>query len=96
LYLQAIGLSRDALIQAMGALFTLSTLALGVSLQGNRLLSVEHATVSTLALVPAMLGMWLGQKARSRLSEERFKRVFYIALLGLGVYIVTGAHGAVR
>ena len=33
MYLHAIGLSRDQLVQAMGLLFALSTLALGISLQ---------------------------------------------------------------
>lgn len=95
MYLQAIGLSREALIQAMGALFTGSTLGLGVSLYGNRLLSGEHALASSLALVPAVFGMWLGQKARSRISQPRFKRMFYFVLLGLGLYIASLAGAAV-
>ena len=36
LYLQAIGLGRDALVQAMGMLFTISTLALAISLERTR------------------------------------------------------------
>ncbi|MEH6473889.1 MAG: sulfite exporter TauE/SafE family protein [Halopseudomonas sp.] len=88
IYLQAIGLTRDALIQAMGMLFTLSTVALAVSLQGNDLLSVELGTVSALALIPAILGMVLGQAIRKRLSEPLFKRVFFSSLLLLGLYIV--------
>ncbi|MEP4292590.1 MAG: sulfite exporter TauE/SafE family protein [Rhizobiaceae bacterium] len=39
MYLQAIGLPRDQLVQAMGLLFTVSTLALAVTLGGNGLLS---------------------------------------------------------
>jgi len=47
MFLQAIGLPRDTLIQAMGMLFTASTLALAIALQGNRLLTVELGSLST-------------------------------------------------
>ena len=47
MYLNAIGLSRDQLIQAMGLLFTLSTLALGLALGQHRLLDgSQHVHVN--------------------------------------------------
>lgn len=94
MFLQAIGLPRDMLIQAMGMLFTVSTLALAVALQGNGLLTSELGALSAAALLPAIAGMVLGQRIRQRLSEERFRRVFFSALLALGLYIiVTAATG---
>ena len=91
LFLQAIGLSRDMLIQAMGMLFTVSTVALAVALQGNGLLSADLGVVSAAALLPAMAGMMLGQRIRRVLSEQRFRHVFFMALLALGVYILARA-----
>lgn len=88
LFLQAIGLSRDVLVQALGMLFTLSTAALAVALHGNGLLHVSLGSLSAAALVPAAIGMAFGQRIRKRLSEERFRRVLFIALLLLGAYIV--------
>jgi hypothetical protein len=94
LFLQAIGLSRDMLIQAMGVTFTVSTLALAVALQGNALLTAELGGLSAAALLPAIVGMVLGQRIRQRLSEELFRRVFFIALLILGAYIIANAFDA--
>ncbi len=37
LYLQALGLSRDMLVQAMGILFLLSNVGLAIALQNNNL-----------------------------------------------------------
>ncbi len=91
MYLQAIGLSRDMLIQAMGILFTASTLALAVALQGNGLLSRDLGAVSVAALAPALAGMVLGQRIRRRLPETLFRRVFFIAILALGIYIIANA-----
>ena len=93
LFLQAIGLSRDELIQAMGMLFTASTVALAIALQGNHFLSVDTGSLSAMALLPALLGMVLGQRVRQRLSEVLFRRVFFVALLALGAYIIVGALG---
>ena len=63
MYLQAIGLPRDRLIQAMGMLFTVSTVALAIALQGNRFLTAELGALSAAAVVPALLGMVFGQTA---------------------------------
>ena len=94
MFLQAIGLSRDALIQAMGMLFTASTLALAIALQRNDLLTLQHGALSVAALLPAVAGMILGQRIRQRLSEPIFRTLFFISLLALGVYIITSAFGA--
>lgn len=94
MFLQAIGLPRDMLIQAMGFLFTLSTVALAVALQGNSLLTESLGITSALAVVPAIAGMVLGQKIRQRLSENLFRRVFFAAILALGLYIIANAYFA--
>lgn len=87
-YLQALGLPRDQLIQAMGILFTLCTLTLGLAMGGQDLLTVDLMLTSSLAVLPAILGMQLGQQWRRRLSEASFRRVFFLGLLVMGGYLV--------
>ena len=91
LYLQALGLTRDVLVQAMGVTFVVLTVALGAALSGHNLLSADLGVTSAIAVAPAVLGMVLGQKVRKRLPEAMFRRVFFCALLALGLYIVAGA-----
>ena len=88
LYLQAIGLARDMLVQAMGIFFTLSTVALALALRGNGVLDLSYGAWSAAALAPAALGMIVGRRIRGRLSEERFRQVLFIALSVLGGYII--------
>jgi uncharacterized membrane protein YfcA len=95
MYLQAIGLSRDALVQAMGMLFTVSTLALALSLYGHGLMTAERSVLSAAALIPALAGMAAGQWVRGRLTEATFRRVFFVSLVALGLYILAGALAAV-
>jgi uncharacterized membrane protein YfcA len=89
MFLQAIGLPRDMLIQAMGILFTVSTAALALALQNNNFLTVELSVLSTAALLPAVVGMIIGQRIRKKMSEQTFLRVFFISLFSLGAYIIT-------
>jgi uncharacterized membrane protein YfcA len=90
LYLQALGLPRDVLVQAMGIAFTVSTAALALALGGHGLLTAELGLLSLAAVVPALLGMVLGRRLRRRLSERRFHRVFLLALLALGAWLALG------
>ena len=84
-YLQAIGLEKDDLVQALGLSFSVSTLALAAALgHSGELLQPAVLGVSALALLPALLGMAGGQWLRKRISAERFKRWFFIGLLLLG------------
>ena len=91
MFLQAIDLPRDELIQAMGILFTASTLALALALQQANLLTVEHGILSSAAVLPAIAGMMGGQGIRKRLTEQRFRTVFFVALLILGLYIIANS-----
>ena len=93
-FLQSLGLARDILVQAMGVLFTASTIALAVALADQRLLSGDLAIASAGAVVPALLGMWIGQLLRRRLSEASFRTALLLALMGLGGYILWRALAA--
>jgi uncharacterized protein len=96
MFLQAIGLSREMLVQAMGILFSASTIALALALQANNFLTTQITIVSVAALLPAILGMMVGQRIRQRFSEARFREVFFIAILVLGSYVIVNAAFGVR
>lgn len=86
LYLQALGLPRDQLVQALGMSFLVLTLALGAGMAQHALLTSDLIVLSASALVPAVIGMNLGQRIRHRLPEARFRQVLFAALLALGLY----------
>jgi uncharacterized membrane protein YfcA len=93
-YLQALNLTKDDLIQAMGMAFTMSTLALASVLTARGAWHAAAAGSSLLALIPALAGMQLGQWLRDRMQPALFRRCFFIALLALGAHqlvrVVTG------
>jgi hypothetical protein len=87
-YLQAIGLERDDLIQALGLSFTVSTIALAIGLWRVGAWHAGSIWGSLLALVPALVGMQAGTMLRQRIAAATFRRVFFVGLLLLGIYLV--------
>ena len=88
-YLQSLHLQRDDLVQSLGMAFTVSTACLAIFLQQN---PVDHLSIdyvwSVMALVPALLGMWLGTRIRYRIAEQKFRKVFFLGLMMLGGYML--------
>ncbi len=91
LYLQALGLSRDHLVQALGISFLVLTVALAGALTRQGMMTADLWLMSAVAVAPAALGMVLGRALRRRLSEALFRRVFFGALLLLGAYLAARA-----
>jgi uncharacterized membrane protein YfcA len=88
IYLQAIGIEKEDLVQALGLSFTVSSLALAVNLASVSALNFSLGPASLGALAVACLGMWLGQMLRLRLQPATFRLCFLVGLLALGVYLV--------
>ncbi len=89
-YLQALGLPKDDLVQALGLSFTVSTVALaGILLQDGSLQG--SATASLLMLAPAIAGMVLGQRVRDRINDKAFRLWFFLGLLALGGHLASRA-----
>lgn len=90
-YLQALGLSRDTLVQAMGLSFTISTLALGTNLARVGALSWSTPGPVALATVAVLVGLWLGLRVRRHVLPEQFRLLLFWGLLALGLYLVVRA-----
>ena len=91
LYLQALGLKRDVLIQAMGVSFVVITVAIAIFMTGRDILVVEQVAVSSFAILPMFAGLVLGNHYRHRIPEERFSRVIMIALFLNGLHLIARA-----
>jgi uncharacterized membrane protein YfcA len=88
-YMQAIGLTKDELVQALGLSFSVSTLALAVTLAVtlSGAFTWDLAGPSLAAVVIALAGMRLGQAVRARLAPATFRLWFFAGLLALGAYL---------
>jgi uncharacterized protein len=90
-YLQALGLEKDDLVQALGLSFTVSTIALAFGLATYGAFRASAVGGSLLCTGPALLGMFAGQAMRAKLDPATFRVLFFVGLLLLGADLVTRA-----
>jgi uncharacterized membrane protein YfcA len=90
-FLQAIGMEKEELIQALGVFFTAATLALGLNLTGAGLLTAATALPGAVAMAASFAGMFIGQAVRTRLAPDIFRRWFQIGMIVLGLYLASNA-----
>lgn len=90
-YLQGLALKKEDLVQALGLSFTVSTIALAIGLAREHAFAPGDLGESLFAVVPALFGMWLGQRVRGRIGAQTFRRWFFICLLGLGIQLMARA-----
>ena len=83
-FIQALGLDREDLIQALGLSFTVSTLALAAGLAHDGAFGGATLGQSALAVIPALAGMGIGQWVRVRVRPALFRTWFFIGLAVLG------------
>jgi uncharacterized membrane protein YfcA len=90
-FMQAIGMEKDELVQALGVFFTVATLALAFNLTTAGLLTAATALPGAVAMAAAFAGMFVGQAVRSRMQPEAFRRWFLISMIFLGIYLTGSA-----
>jgi uncharacterized membrane protein YfcA len=90
-FLQAIGMEKDELVQALGIFFTVATVTLAFNLTAAGLLTAATALPGAVAMACSFIGMFIGQALRSRLKPEAFRQWFLKSMALLGIYIAASA-----
>jgi len=83
-YMQALGLDKNALVQALGLSFLVSTVALGFSLASDITVDGAFLGQSAETIAVAVVGTWAGQHLRQFVSAHHFRTLFLAGLAGIG------------
>jgi uncharacterized membrane protein YfcA len=86
-YMQSLEMDRHELVQALGIMYLFITGMLAVSLALHGAYHLTNSVAGIAALAPTMIGVWLGQHARRRLSAETFRRIFIFGMLAVGLQL---------
>ncbi|HZT27865.1 MAG TPA: sulfite exporter TauE/SafE family protein [Pseudolabrys sp.] len=84
IYLSCLRLPKDEFVVAVSLMFLTAAVGLGLGLVLFGISKPMDFGISTAACVPVFLGMWIGKKARVRLSERAFSTAVLLT------YVVTG------
>ena len=90
-YMQAIGMEKDELVQALGVFFTVATLSLSINLTASGLMTGATALPGAIAMACSFAGMYIGQVLRTRMPADAFRYWFLVAMIFLGLYIAGAA-----
>jgi uncharacterized protein len=83
-YLQALGMEKEDLVQALGLSFTVSTVALAAGLASHGAFHLRAGGASLMCTIPALAGMLIGRWIQARVDAATFRRLFFLGLLLLG------------
>jgi uncharacterized membrane protein YfcA len=86
-YMQSLEMDRHELVQALGIMFLFITGMLAVSLAYHGAYHLTNSIAGVAAVAPTMVGVWLGQHARRRLSPETFRRIFIFGMMAVGLHL---------
>jgi hypothetical protein len=90
-FMQAIGMEKDELVQALGVFFTVATVSLAFNLTATGLLNASTTLPAAIAMAAAFTGMFIGQAVRSRMQPEAFRKWFLVSMILLGIYLASSA-----
>ncbi|MEE8334431.1 MAG: sulfite exporter TauE/SafE family protein [Alphaproteobacteria bacterium] len=88
IYLQALGLSKEMFVQAVGIQFLITGSMWMVALIEQGGLNLSNLPVSAMALIPAIAGMAAGAWLRQRMPEEQFRTALFVLLLLVGLNLI--------
>jgi uncharacterized membrane protein YfcA len=94
IFLLAKGLRGQAFTKEASLYLVVSAGLLAILLTASDQFSWLDVAVSTVALLPVLLGMSIGQQMRDRIAPETFKRLVLIAVIAAGAELLR--HGFVN
>jgi uncharacterized protein len=90
-YMTAIRANKDTFVAVVGVMLGLGTIVLAISYGTVGLLTKGQAVASAILVLPALLGFSLGERLRSRLNEQAFKKAVLLFFLLMGLNLIRKA-----
>lgn len=87
-YVMALHLPPDATVQVVNLAVTIATTILAIGLLQTGIMTPELLGLSVAAIVPALIGVELGNRARGRIPAAQFRRIVLVALSVVGAMLL--------
>ena len=88
IYLQALSLEKAAFLQAVSLSFFLTAVVWIAALIDHSAFDRVTIVISLFAVIPAFVGMWMGQVLRQQLSEDKFRHWIFVFLVIVGANLI--------
>ena len=91
MYLFMLHLPKELWARTIGTIWLIGAVPLTLFYWQNGVLNPGNIWLSIGACVPGMIGILIGERIRSYVNEEKFRKVLLIALLIVGLNLIRRA-----
>jgi uncharacterized membrane protein YfcA len=84
-------LPKDEFIRACALTFLCGSIPMVVAHTRTGVLTVETTILSLAACLPALVGLWLGERVRGRINQEMFRKLLLITTFLIGLNLIRRA-----
>ncbi len=91
MFLVSLHLPRDEFVAVIGTIYLLGGVFLLAALTGVRVMGAEELALSSLATLPLLAGMVVGQRLRNRISQTAFRKGLLITVMLIGASVLLRA-----
>ena len=86
--IQSLQYKKNQVIQLMGLTFFIFACTQFLLFSFNDLINIKILTLSTIACIPILMGVYLGTILRKKISESLFKLLFNLILVIMGILLI--------
>ena len=80
LFLTALNLPKELFISVLGTILCCGSIALAIAFGSVNILNADNLLWSILAIIPCIIGLWIGGKLRHKIPQKLFYRLILGAL----------------
>ncbi len=88
MFLLATGIKKEEFVRTVGVMWSAGAIPLTVFYVAIGLLGQHNFHYSLAACIPALIGLWIGQRIRKRLPQEAFRKTLLMVLLVIGANLI--------
>lgn len=89
-YLLSLKMDRKQFIQTINCAFTFNTLIMMLLLGNMGFMNASVLSISAVGVIPVMLGIYLGGRIQRKVSDDFFRKMVLVLLIGIGLSLVIG------
>lgn len=88
MFLLMTGMKKEEFVRTVGVVWCAAAFPLTLLYAHNGIIGAHNVYHSLAACIPALFGLWIGQRIRQRISQEVFRRILLVTLLIIGVNLI--------
>lgn len=91
MFLMTLNLKKDEWVRTVGLIWFAGAIPLTLTYWHNGMLNEQSFPLSLAACIPGMIGILIGEKIRSRINQESFRKVMLVLLFLIGLNLIRRA-----